>query len=191
MGIFYSVLFGNEDKKQFRLCILGLASSGKSTLTNKIILNEIVFTVPTIGMDYRRLEMPRFILEMFDIGGQDRLRALWPALTYRADIIWYLIDASDPGGINESIQIMLQTLCVEELGSVCICVLLSKTDLPGSVTKDQFSNMFSLDSLPQHQKIVYEVSSITGNGIKSLLDWTSRRCVSELGSTYFGRFGFG
>jgi len=176
MGIFNSLLFGGREKKQFRLCILGLAGAGKTSLTYRILHGSVIFTMPTIGLNYEIMEFPRFTLAMYDTGGQDKLRALWPYYIQGADVIWFLIDATDTQNMKESIDLMIQTLSAEEAGSACVAILLTKTDVQGCVTREGFMKLFSLDSIPQHQKLVLDISTFTYKNVDVLLDWTTKRC---------------
>jgi small GTP-binding protein len=53
-------------------------STGKTTILYNVKLNENVTTVPTIGFNVETVEpMKGISFTVWDIGGQEKLRALW------------------------------------------------------------------------------------------------------------------
>ena len=176
MGIFYSLLFNPSNNPEYRLCILGTANAGKTTLLYRILKKENVFTLPTIGFNFEILKFNQFSLMTYDIGGQDKLRALWPFYARNADIVWYLIDSSDRDSLKESVEIMTKTLSDEDVETACVAIILTKTDIEKGVTKEELLEVFKMDAIPQHQKVIMEISTITYNNVDVLLDWTAKRC---------------
>ena len=78
MGLTISKLFENWfGKKEMRILILGLDSAGKTTILYKLKLGEVVHTVPTIGFNIETLEYKNIKFNVWDVGGQDRIRLLW------------------------------------------------------------------------------------------------------------------
>lgn len=57
MGFVFSKIFGKiVGKKDMRIIILGLDNAGKTTILNKLHLNEVVQTIPTIGFNVETVE---------------------------------------------------------------------------------------------------------------------------------------
>ena len=74
MGAFMSKLFGEHE---FKILVLGLDGSGKTTLTYKMKLGATVSTIPTIGFNLETVTYKRTKLHVWDVGGQKKIRQLW------------------------------------------------------------------------------------------------------------------
>lgn len=170
-------------QKTYYLCIIGLAASGKTTLKNKLLYNEWIETIPTLSVDTDVLQRGNIDLVVMDTGGQDKLRVLWPTYLLKAEYVWYLIDASDRDNIHRAIEEMNRVLNTEENLGLCVCVILSKIDIPGAIRAEAFSSIFNIAILPQFQKKLFEISSKENIGIEDVLKWTLDRCKSSLVST--------
>ena len=63
--------------KPTRVLMLGLDAAGKTTLLYKLKLNELVSSVPTVGFNVEEVQYKNLKMTIWDVGGQDRIRALW------------------------------------------------------------------------------------------------------------------
>ena len=63
--------------KEMRILMVGLDAAGKTTILYKLKLGEVVNTIPTIGFNVETVEYKNISFNVWDVGGQDRLRALW------------------------------------------------------------------------------------------------------------------
>jgi small GTP-binding protein len=75
--------------------MLGLDGSGKTTITYQMKLGEIISTLPTIGFNVEQLNIQGATFNLWDIGGQEKIRPLWKH--YFEDIVGliYVIDSTD------------------------------------------------------------------------------------------------
>merc|ERR1712032_779553 len=79
MGLTLSSVFGRLfGKKQMRILMVGLDAAGKTTILYKLKLGEIVTTIPTIGFNVETVEYKNICFTVWDVGGQDKIRPLWP-----------------------------------------------------------------------------------------------------------------
>ena len=61
------------------ILILGLDSAGKTAILYSLQLGEsISYTIPTIGFNVEEVHIGNLAIKMWDIGGQDKIRTLWP-----------------------------------------------------------------------------------------------------------------
>ncbi|KAJ8917460.1 hypothetical protein NQ315_005507 [Exocentrus adspersus] len=77
MGLLFSKiwsLFGNEEHK---IVIVGLDNAGKTTILYQFLMNEVVHTSPTIGSNVEEVVWRNIHFIMWDLGGQQSLRAAW------------------------------------------------------------------------------------------------------------------
>lgn len=120
MGGGWSRLLGFWWQKQVRVLMLGLDGAGKTTVLYHLKLGERISTVPTVGFNCGATTAPVFIptclsmwartpaipttfrtervqygrlqFTVWDVGGQDVLRALWRHFYKDTDALIYIID---------------------------------------------------------------------------------------------------
>lgn len=69
-----SKIFG---QKEMRLLMLGLDAAGKTTILYKLKLNQDVTTIPTVGFNVETVTYKNTKFNVWDVGGQDKIRPLW------------------------------------------------------------------------------------------------------------------
>ena len=69
---------GGQVTKQVML--VGLDNAGKTSLLYRFVLNNFDQFVPepTIGFNYEQLSVVDDIIGIWDLGGKDTIRSLWP-----------------------------------------------------------------------------------------------------------------
>lgn len=60
-------LFG--EKREVKLCIVGLDAAGKTTIINKMRFEEMMPTVPTIGVNTEDIQIKNVNIKVFDLAG--------------------------------------------------------------------------------------------------------------------------
>ena len=84
MGMMFSKVFaGLIGKKDVRILMVGLDAAGKTTILYKLKLGEIVTTIPTIGFNVETVEYKNISFTVWDVGGQDKVRAASRAISRR------------------------------------------------------------------------------------------------------------
>jgi ADP-ribosylation factor protein 1 len=75
--------------------MLGLDGAGKTTILFKLKLGEVVSSIPTIGFNVETVEYKNCKFIVWDVGGQDSIRAMWQHYYQNADALIYVVDSSD------------------------------------------------------------------------------------------------
>lgn len=124
------VCSSKDADKQVLLC--GLDESGKTTLlyTEYGMHPEEFHTEPTLGFNFETVSVQRQKVGVFDVGGQDAVRYLWPTF-YRKiqfDGLIFIIDALDDKRFFEAKQEFHKLVNEEELRNVVFCVLYNYKD---------------------------------------------------------------
>lgn len=57
--------------------MLGLDAAGKTTILYKLKLNQDVTTIPTVGFNVETVTYKNVKFNVWDVGGQDKIRPLW------------------------------------------------------------------------------------------------------------------
>jgi ADP-ribosylation factor protein 6 len=82
-------IFGS---KEMRLLMLGLDAAGKTTILYKLKLNQDVTTIPTVGFNVETVTYKNVKFNVWDVGGQDKIRPLWRH--YFSGMLGYIFCAS-------------------------------------------------------------------------------------------------
>ena len=117
-----------------RIILLGLDAAGKTTMLYKLKLNETVTTIPTIGFNVETVQpVPGLTMTVWDVGGQEKIRALWRHYYQGTDGIIWIVDSNDPVRLEESRDELMNVLSMrsdEILNGVPILLFANKQDLP-------------------------------------------------------------
>lgn len=65
------------DFLEHKIVIVGLDNAGKTTILYQFLMNEVVHTSPTIGSNVEEVVWRNIHFIMWDLGGQQSLRAAW------------------------------------------------------------------------------------------------------------------
>ena len=57
--------------------MLGLDSAGKTTILYRLRVGHAVTTTPTVGFNVETVSYKKIKMNVWDVGGQDKIRPLW------------------------------------------------------------------------------------------------------------------
>lgn len=78
MGNAFTNLFNRFfEKTETRLVMLGLDAVGKTSILYRLHKGQTITTIPTIGFNVETIKYQNIQLTIWDIGGGDKIRALW------------------------------------------------------------------------------------------------------------------
>ena len=166
MGALFTRLFSTN----VRLLMLGLDAAGKTTILYKLKLDEVVTSIPTIGFNVETVQHKNLTLTVWDVGGQDKIRALWRHYYDNTDAIIFVVDASDTGRIDEARDTLHDMLREEKLKDLkALLVFSNKTDLPHALDANRLAERLRLSSV-RVPFYVQSTCALTGDGIVEGLD---------------------
>ncbi len=112
--------------------MLGLNDSGKTKILYKLLLNNNITTIPTIGYNVENIKCEIFEenLEIFDFGGKDKIRVLW--VHYIDDkvkgLIW-VYDVSNESRYEESKSALKKVLSFDNCSkNLPLLIFANKSD---------------------------------------------------------------
>eukprot|EP00759_Apiculatamorpha_spiralis_P014264 PhF_6_TR21000/c0_g1_i1/m.30151/K07937/ARF1; ADP-ribosylation factor 1 len=161
-------------KRQYRLLMLGLDAAGKTSLLYKLKLGEIVTTIPTIGFNVEEVDFKGTKFTCWDVGGPDKIRALWRHYYQDTHAIVFVVDSNDTWRIDEvktEIQRVNQELETEQ---VIFLIFANKQDLPGALSASQVTEKLCLNQLRNRLWKVFPCVATTGEGVYEGLDWLNQ-----------------
>ncbi|KCZ76902.1 hypothetical protein H311_02095, partial [Anncaliia algerae PRA109] len=108
------------------ILMVGLDSVGKTTILYIIKDNTDLTTVPTIGFNLEECKIENTKFKLWDVGGQERIRHLWPTYLETSNGLVYVVDISNPDKFDDAV---LNFKRMVEEKNVPILILLNKCDL--------------------------------------------------------------
>merc|ERR1712232_851476 len=101
-GAFAKLFKGLFGHKEMRILMVGLDAAGKTTILYKLKLGEIVTTIPTIGFNVETVEYKNISFTVWDVGGQDKIRALWRHYYQNTQGVIFVVDSNDRDRVGEA-----------------------------------------------------------------------------------------
>lgn len=159
-----------------RILMVGLDGAGKTTILYKMKLGDVVHTIPTIGFNVETIEYRNINFTVWDVGGQDRVRALWRYYFQGTQGIIWVIDSSDRARIEESRDELMTLLREDELRNAVVLVFANKQDLPNALDAGTLAEKLQLQTLPQGNRwYVQATCAPAGEGLYEGLDWMANQ----------------
>lgn len=172
MGLLFSGLyrrwFGNRET---RIVMLGLDAAGKTTVLYKLKLNQAVSTVPTVGFNVETIQYKGFNMNVWDVGGQSRIRELWKHYIVNTQGIIFVVDCNDVDRIEEAKTELHKMLEEDELRDAILLVYANKQDLPNAVKPNDLADRMDLHSLKNRPWHCIGTIATEGDGLCEGLDW--------------------
>lgn len=127
--------------QSLHIVVIGLDSAGKTSLLYRLKLREFVETIPTKGFNMERIKVQMgnsksntTTFQVWDVGGQEKLRPLWKSYTRRTDGLVFVVDAAETERMEEAkVELHRITRSAENQG-VPVLVLANKQDLDGAMS---------------------------------------------------------
>lgn len=114
--------------QEFKVCVVGLDNAGKTTILFQLHMGEVVETQPTIGSNVEEVMHKNVKFMMWDLGGQDSLRAGWRTYFHGTHAVVVVVDSTDRqriGLVRDELWRMMQHA---ELSTACFLVFANKQD---------------------------------------------------------------
>lgn len=164
-------LFGSREMK---ILMLGLDNAGKTTILYKLKLNKIKTSAPTVGFNVETVTYKNVKFNMWDVGGQERLRPLWRHYFPATTALIFVIDSQDKDRLNEAKEEFYSIIGEKEMEKVVLLVLANKQDLKGALKPQEISDFLELDQNLKNQLwCVVGSNALTGQGLVEGLSWVA------------------
>eukprot|EP00128_Syssomonas_multiformis_P015517 Colp12_sorted_trinity150504_noHs@6123 len=160
-------LFGSMwISRQAHVIMLGLDAAGKTTILYKLKLNETVTTIPTIGFNVETIDHPSCKLQVWDVGGQHKIRPLWKHYYQNCDAVIFVVDSADVDRMAEAREELENILSTPELSEAVVLVMANKMDQPRALTTKELYPKLGLDKIfSKRSGFVQPTCAVTGEGL--------------------------
>ncbi|CAB4028497.1 ADP-ribosylation factor 6, partial [Paramuricea clavata] len=162
MGKLLSKIFGN---KEMRILMLGLDAAGKTTILYKLKLGQSVTTIPTVGFNVETVTYKNVKFNVWDVGGQDKIRPLWRHYYTGTQGLIFVVDCADRDRIEEARQELHRIINDREMRDAIILIFANKQDLPDGSQNwplSLFFPTFGVNSMDPH--LLYKTLTCWGGG---------------------------
>ena len=178
MGNFFAKLFDRWGVSEQKILMLGLDAAGKTTVLYKLQLGEVMNTIPTIGFNVETVRYKKIEFNIWDVGGQDKIRSLWRHYYENTDGLIFVVDSNDQSRIKQAQAELRKLITQDELQGAKVLVLANKQDLPHAVPPAALAEKLELSSMKQDWYI-QGCSAVSGAGLFEGLDWLSSSLKSK------------
>lgn len=168
MGKLLSKIFGN---KEMRILMLGLDAAGKTTILYKLKLGQSVTTIPTVGFNVETVTYKNVKFNVWDVGGQDKIRPLWRHYYTGTQGLIFVIDCADRDRIDEARQELHRIINDREMRDAIILIFANKQDLPEAMKPHEIQEKLGLTRIRDRNWYVQPSCATTGDGLYEGLTW--------------------
>jgi len=159
---------------EMRVLLLGLDAAGKTTTLYKLKTGQPKQTVPTIGFNVETVRYGRMTFNIWDVGGQDRLRPLWRQYYTGTSGIIFVVDSNDTQRLSVAKDELHYLLNEIELQYATLVVIANKQDLPNALPPAEVSKALDLSKINRKCEIFGAIATNPKDtGISTALDWLS------------------
>lgn len=157
--------------RELKVLLLGLDNAGKTTILKKLASEDITHITPTQGFNIKSVQSQGFRLNVWDIGGQRKIRPYWRNYFEDIDVLIYVIDSSDQKRFEETGLELSELLEEEKLLGVPVLIFANKQDLLNAATPDKISEALSLTIIRDRVWQIQGCSALEGEGVKEGMEW--------------------
>ncbi|KAG8772956.1 hypothetical protein FRC12_002814 [Ceratobasidium sp. 428] len=203
MGLLTIIRKNKRKEREMRILFLGLDNAGKTTILKRLKGQDVMSTSPTLGFEISTLTHGKYLLNIWDVGGQRTLRPYWRNYFEQTDVLVWVVDSGDRLRMNDCREELHALLQEQRLAGASLLVFANKQDITGSMTDAEikrvrknagllfvifgWSNLLyqalDLPLIRSHRWRIQACSAFTGENVHFGLEWA----VSEVAQrVYWG-----
>jgi len=164
-----SILSIFKIKKNFKVVMIGLSGSGKTTILYKLKLGELIKTIPTVGFNIETIEYKNAKFNIWDMGGYEINLKLWKNYFNDADGIIYVIDSTNCNRFNQNYSEISKILAI--VPTVPILLLANKQDIDTSTKISELTLRLKLYEINNRKWYIQSTSAVNNSGIIDGINW--------------------
>lgn len=171
MGAVLRKLLNVLSSKKLEVVLVGLESSGKTTLLQVLSDGRPVETAPTIGLNVRMVKRGGVNMKCWDLGGQTQYRGEWGRYTRGCDAILFVIDAHAMHLFPDAKYELHRLLEDRDLYSTPLLIVANKIDLDPHATEAVLIKELNLDYIVDNPWLVVPCSALKTINVDEIVQW--------------------
>ncbi|XP_070583106.1 ADP-ribosylation factor-like protein 4D [Erythrolamprus reginae] len=156
--------------------IVGLDAAGKTSLLYRLKFQEFIKSAPTKGFNMEKIRVPlgtsRIItFQVWDVGGQEKLRPLWKSYMRRTDGVVFVVDSAEVERLEEARVELHRIAHSSDNQGIPVLVLANKQDVAHALSVAEIEKHLGLHELyASTQSHIQGCSAISGLGLQPALE---------------------
>jgi len=168
-----SLLFS---KKDFRVLMVGLDNSGKTSILYHMKFGDLIDTIITNGFNLETIKYKGLNLSIWDIGGyniyyENKVRKLWKHYYQNTDGIIFVIDSTDKERFEQAKEALSLLIFNDEFKNIPLLVFANKQDLPMSYLPNNIIEILDMGKIKDNKWLVQGTSALNGKGLIEGFNW--------------------
>jgi ADP-ribosylation factor protein 1 len=151
--------------------MLGLDAAGKTTILYKLKIGEVIATIPTIGFNVETVEYRNVTFQVWDVGGQDKIRKLWRHYYSGSHGIIFVVDSSDHERMDTVRKEFQEILEADEMRGAALLVYANKQDIPSALSTSTVAETLGLHKVRDREWYIQATCATSGEGLYAGLNW--------------------
>ncbi|KAI1898455.1 hypothetical protein AGOR_G00072530 [Albula goreensis] len=136
-------------EQELRIVLLGLDNAGKTTLLKKLASEDVNTITPTQGFNIKSVASNGMKLNVWDIGGQRKIRSFWKKYLDNTDLL----------ELSELVD-------EENLKGVPILIFANKQDLATASPASEIAEGLNLHTYRDREWQIQACSALSGEGVQ-------------------------
>ncbi|XP_023680607.2 ADP ribosylation factor like GTPase 3, like 1 [Paramormyrops kingsleyae] len=166
-------------ERELRIVLLGLDNAGKTTLLKKLASEDVRTITPTQGFNVKSVAASGMKLNVWDIGGQRKIRPFWKKYLESTDLLIYVIDSADKKRFEETGLELSELVAEEDLKGVPVLVFANKQDLATASPASEIAEGLNLHTYRDRQWQIQACCALSGEGVQDGMSWICRNIANK------------
>jgi len=161
-------------KQEMEITLVGLQGAGKTTLLSAISDGKLQAerdTIPTIGLNTRKVTKGNVSIKLWDIGGQPRFRTMWERYCRGVNSIVFVVDAQDQANFEAARVSLHDLISKPALAGIPVLILGNKNDLHDSCDEKAIAAALELNKIVDREVTCYSISAKNYVNIDITMNW--------------------
>ncbi|KAG8004075.1 ADP-ribosylation factor-like protein 3 [Nibea albiflora] len=166
-------------EQEVRIVLLGLDNAGKTTLLKSLASEDVNTITPTQGFNIKSVASHGMKLNVWDIGGQRKIRPFWKKYLENTDLLIYVIDSADKKRFEETGLELSELIDEENLKGVPVLIFANKQDLATASPASEIAEGLNLHTYRDREWQIQACSAVSGEGVQDGMNWICNNIVNK------------
>jgi len=151
--------------------MLGLDSAGKTTVLYRLKMGNNLATLPTVGFNVETVKYKNVYLNVWDVGGQDKIRPLWRHYYTGSQGLIFVLDCADQDRFGEARKEFQKVVENKDMRRAAVLIFANKQDQKHAIKATEVPNILGLDKMTDRAWFVQPSCASKGTGLDTGLNW--------------------